>query len=185
MPYRRLLFNLIALCRRGDGSCRRVDRDQPVAACCPKADKKGRRQIREKTLHDPNHAIAISLAGFTQRNMEMARCVRRGFQESGVAGVAECGSNYEVFVAVTGQVGVSGRSHMTPGVPAGENRIKLAKSASNVTRIRSVSIANLRTSESVLPAMPAARTSKASTPNTSAAHRAVRVLKFSSNKRRT
>ena len=53
-------------------------------------------------------------------------------------------------------VGGRGRSQMTPGVPAGENRIKLPKSASSVTRMRLVSIANRVTSSSVFPVRPAA-----------------------------
>jgi hypothetical protein len=56
-------------------------------------------------------------------------------------------------------VGGRGRNQMTPGVPAGENRIKLPKSASSFTGIRSVSMANRRTSRSVFPARPAARAS--------------------------
>jgi hypothetical protein len=82
-------------------------------------------------------------------------------------------------------VGGRGLSQMTPGVPDGENRIKLPKSASSVTRTRSVSMANRRTSRSVFPAKPAARASRRSTASVAAAHRADRMLKFSSNNRRT
>jgi hypothetical protein len=82
-------------------------------------------------------------------------------------------------------VGGRGRSQMTPGVPDGENRIKLPKSASSITRIRSVSMANRRTSRSVFPAKPAARASRTSTASVAAAHCADSTLKFSSNNRRT
>jgi hypothetical protein len=82
-------------------------------------------------------------------------------------------------------VGGRGRSQMTPGVSVGENRIKLPKSPSKVTRIRSVSIANLHTSASVAPPKPAVRASNTSTPRAVLAQLAEGALKFSSNKRRT
>jgi hypothetical protein len=57
--------------------------------------------------------------------------------------------------------------------------------SSSVTRIRSLSMANCRTSRSVFPARPAVRASRTSTASVLAAHCADRTLKFSSNNRRT
>ena len=82
-------------------------------------------------------------------------------------------------------VGGRGLSQMTRGVPEGGNRIKLPKSASSVTRIRSLSMANRRTSRSVFPAKPAARASRTSTARVVVTHWAESTLKFSSNNRRS
>ena len=144
----------------------------------PREETTARRSVKsnanpEYTCYSSRAPRIRSLSSST-----MASCPWRSISRSLLSHFARID---RIFASVGGR----GRSQMTPGVSNGENRIKLPKSASSVTRIRSVSMANRRTSRSVFPAKPAARTSRTSTASVAAAHCADRMLKFSSNNRRT